>query len=96
LPHAGESKEFFGAHHRILRPGLIFDLVVKIIDLQIRMRRREVSGTLQIVEVVADLCGREDALDFCEMMPTSRPLSTTGIRRSWLWDMASSALCRSS
>src|SRR6266446_8454773 len=34
------------------------------------------------------------ATSACAMMPTSRPWSsTTGIRRNWRWDMASSARC---
>jgi hypothetical protein len=48
LPHAGASKEFFGAYHRILQPGLVFDLAVKIIDLQIRIRRYAVRASLEM------------------------------------------------
>jgi hypothetical protein len=60
-----EAEQFLGAHHGIFGPWLI-DLVVRILDFQIRIEGCKKLRPFQMVEVSADLRSCKDAPDLTD------------------------------
>lgn len=64
MTDTGEAQQLFRAHHGVLQPDFLFFTV--FIGFKVNFLRSEISGSFQVIEIVMDLMGYEQPMDFTD------------------------------